>query len=74
MAQSGSLGWNRVQAHRGWSPTRWPTHPSHNVANKPWQFEVSIPRKQLQPAYGEGFQGAPLDCSTHAEGGGGADD
>jgi hypothetical protein len=49
--------------------TGWAQHPSHNVANTRWQYAVSIPRKQLRPAYGEGFQGAPLDCGTHTEGG-----
>lgn len=43
-------------------------HPSHDVANKPWQFEVSIPRKQLRPVYGDGFHGAPLRCGEPAGG------
>jgi hypothetical protein len=36
---------------------------SGNVANRLPEFSITIPRKWLRPAYGEGFQGAPLQLS-----------
>ncbi|MBO0798368.1 MAG: hypothetical protein J2P31_06055, partial [Blastocatellia bacterium] len=36
-------------------------YPSYNVAKLMIEFSTSIPRERLQPGYGDGFYGAPLD-------------
>lgn len=36
-------------------------HASHNVAKLPLEITVSLSRRQVQPAYGDGFGGAPLE-------------
>jgi hypothetical protein len=35
-------------------------HPSNNLAKLPFDFSVRVPRTQLRPRYGDGFDGAPL--------------
>jgi hypothetical protein len=37
-------------------------HASHNVAKLAFELSVQLSRQQLRPAYGAGFDGAPLDC------------
>ncbi|MGV0952183.1 MAG: hypothetical protein ACOYB3_16055, partial [Azonexus sp.] len=37
-------------------------HASHNVAKLAFELSVQLSRQQLQPAYGAGFDGAPLNC------------
>jgi hypothetical protein len=39
-------------------------HPSGNVANRLAELSIRIPRARLRPAYGDGFQGAPLKVSA----------
>jgi hypothetical protein len=45
---------------RAGQPARRCHHPSGNVANKLLGLSVAILRTRLRPAYGDGFQGAPL--------------
>src|SRR5262249_61430189 len=40
---------------------------SYNVANILVEFSTSIPRTQLQPGYGDGFLGAPLQMGRPPE-------
>jgi hypothetical protein len=42
---------------------------SHNVAKKLLEFEFKeeIPRSRLRAVYGDGFNGAPLCCSSAGE-------
>ena len=53
-------------------------HPSDNSAKLPFDFSVRVPRTQLRPRYGDGFDGAPLTGrrprGEGRAGGGGADD
>jgi len=53
-------------------------HPSNNFAKLPFDFSVRVPRTQLRPRYGDGFDGAPLTGrrprGEGRAGGGGADD
>src|SRR3954471_16198116 len=53
-------------------------HPSNNLAKLPFDFSVRVPRTQLRPRYGDGFDGAPLTGrrprGEGRAGGGGADD
>src|SRR3954447_16179574 len=53
-------------------------HPSNNLAKLPFDFLVRVPRTQLRPRYGDGFDGAPLTGrrprGEGRAGGGGADD
>src|SRR3954463_16701150 len=56
----------------------WSDHPSNNRAKRPFDFSVRVPRTQLRPRYGDGFDGAPLTGrrprGEGRAGGGGADD
>ncbi len=47
----------------------WRDHASYNVAKKVLAFvyQVAIPRSHLRASYGDGFQGAPLRCTTRQE-------
>jgi hypothetical protein len=36
-------------------------HASHNLANRVFEFSVTVPRQELHPRYGEGFHGAPVN-------------
>jgi len=49
-----------------WNPAGWHYHASYNVAKKVLAFvyQVAIPRSHLRASYGDGFQGAPLRCTT----------
>ena len=53
-------------------------HPSNNLAKLPFDPSVRVPRTQLRPHYGDGFDGAPLTVrrprGEGRAGGGGADD
>ena len=45
----------------------WRRYTSYNVANILVEFSTSIPRTQLQPGYGDGFLGAPLQMGRPPE-------
>ncbi len=51
------------------SAARRDHHASYNVAKKVLAFvyQVAIPRSHLRASYGDGFQGAPLRCTTRQE-------
>jgi len=60
-------GWgNTPDAGREGAPCPYSIHASYNGAKRvvELQFSTSIPRAQLRPGYGAGFQGAPLACSS----------
>ena len=40
--------------------------PSYNIAKRPLEFLVTIPRKHLRAGYGQGFRGAPLQSDIEA--------
>ena len=46
-----------ITQHRG-------THAPNNVAKRPLEFFIRLPREQLRPTYGQGFRGAPLQTDT----------
>ena len=37
---------------------------ANNVAKRPLEFFIRLPREQLRPTYGQGFRGAPLRTDT----------
>jgi hypothetical protein len=39
-------------------------HAANNVAKRPLEFFIRLPREQLRPTYGQGFRGAPLQTDT----------
>src|SRR6266571_7914135 len=45
----------------------WHRYTSYKVANFLVEFSTSIPRTQLQPGYGDGFLGAPLQTGRPPE-------
>jgi hypothetical protein len=42
----------------------WHPHAANNVAKRPLEFFIRLPREQLRPTYGQGFRGAPLQTDT----------
>jgi hypothetical protein len=44
-----------------WKSARTEGYASYNVAKLMKEFSTSIPRERLQPGYGAGFYGAPID-------------
>ena len=46
-----------IQQHRA-------TLAANNVAKRPLEFFIRLPREQLRPTYGQGFRGAPLQTDT----------
>lgn len=43
-------------------------HAANNVAKRPLEFFIRLPRGQLRPTYGQGFRGAPLQTDTEEHG------
>jgi hypothetical protein len=41
-----------------------PEYAANNVAKRPLEFFIRLPREQLRPTYGQGFHGAPLQTDT----------
>jgi hypothetical protein len=50
-----------MEANAEWYTTRRSHYASHNLANRVFEFLVTVPRQELQPRYGEGFHGAPVN-------------
>src|SRR2546425_6631467 len=67
MAESRLHGQIRPLFDRRWSATRRYQYTSYKVANFLVEFSTSIPRTQLQPGYGDGFLGAPLQTGRPPE-------
>ncbi len=54
------------KANREGTPQGGVRHASHNVAKLAFELSVKISRQHLRPAYGAGFEGAPLSCGRSA--------
>src|SRR5215475_2147113 len=67
MAASRIHGQIRPLPDGRWHAARRDHYTSYNVANILVEFSTSIPRTQLQPGYGDGFLGAPLQMGRPPE-------